>query len=88
MRRAAGLERRRLQTRSGQQVARWLAGWSPSAQLQRRKDSVSGRRMAAASCYVIIVLRRGGAGLSVDEADEHGRGCARASVAVEGGNAG
>jgi hypothetical protein len=49
---------------------------------------VSRRQMAAASCYVILVLRRGGAGLLVDEADEHRRGCARASVAVEGGNAG
>jgi hypothetical protein len=53
-----------------------------------KKNSVSRRRVAAASCYGIIVLRRGGADLLVDEADEHGRGCARASVAVEDGNAG
>lgn len=86
MRRAAGLDLSAEDFRRGQRVARWLADWSPGAQW--RKDSVSRRQMAAGGCYVIIVLRRGGAGLSVDEADGHGRGCARASVAVQGGNAG
>lgn len=63
--------------------AQWAARWLVDRRAIRRKDSNGRRRVLAAGCYVIIVLRRGGAGLSVEKADERRRGCARASVAVD-----
>lgn len=63
--------------------AQWAASWLIDRRAIRRKDSNGRRRVLAAGCYVIIVLRRGGAGLSVEKADERRRGCARASVAVD-----